>query len=437
MARLALFVSSSTYADSQLAQLPSAARDAVELGELFADPRIGPFSVSALESPSAQEMRLALEDLFSEATADDTVVLYLSGHGLKDRKGNLYFAAHDTRPSRLQSTAVSAQLLCSLLNDSRAEGVAVFLDCCYGGAFARGMVARAAGDPQVGDAFAALGGGARSRAVITASSAIEYAFEGERLTESHVEPSVFASAMRDGIAGGDADRDGDGWVGLSELFEYIRQRIQRAGHPQTPHLWTFGASGDLRVTRSPRGPRASVTALPAEIRELLTSPVPAARFGAVSDLADRAAGEDPPMARAAVAALLQLAEDDSRRVRDAAGAALTTCTPRFEPERVSVAAGSEATIRLAGPPVVLDATVETAPWGVTVSVTGDRLLVRAASDSAAGESEVRLRWAGGSVPVPLTVEPQPSPSPEGAKRGRRPPRPRRVPAEAVAASRPG
>lgn len=37
--------------------------------------------------------------------------------------------------------------------------------------------------------------------------AIEYAFEGERLADAHVEPSVFASAMRDGIVGGDADQN--------------------------------------------------------------------------------------------------------------------------------------------------------------------------------------------------------------------------------------
>ncbi|GAB3436789.1 caspase family protein [Flindersiella endophytica] len=407
MARSALFVSTSTYADGQLAQLPSAVRDAVELGDLFADPRIGPFSVARLESPSAQEMRLALEDLFTEATADDIVVLYVSGHGLKDPKGNLYFAAHDTRPNRLQSTAVSAQLLCSLLNDSRAAGAVIFLDCCYGGAFARGMVARAAGDPQVGDAFAALGGGARSRAVITASSAIEYAFEGDRLTDSQVEPSVFASAMRAGIADGDADRDGDGWVGLSELFEYIRQRIQQAGRPQTPHLWTFGASGDLRVTRSPRGPRASVSALPTEIRELLASPVAAARLGAATDLRDRAAGTDLPMARAAVAALLQLAEDDSLRVREAAGAALAACAPGVRPETLSlVGGGDSATVRLIGPPVALEATLDTVPEGVTATLTGDQLVVQATVDAPAGEAEIQLRWAGGGVPVVLTVEQQ-------------------------------
>jgi hypothetical protein len=408
MARFALFVSSSSYADGGLAQLPSAARDAVELGELFSDPQVGPFMVTTLESPTAQEMRLALEDLFVDATPEDLVVLYLSGHGLKDMQGNLYFAAHDTRANRLRSTAVAADLLCSLLNSSRAEGAIVFLDCCYGGAFARGMVARAAGDPDVGDAFASLGGGARARAVITASSAIEYAFEGEQLADAHVEPSVFAAAMRDGIVGGDADQDGDGWVGLNELFDYIGQRIRRLGKPQTPHLWTFGTSGDLRLARSPRGPRASVAALPAEIRDLLVSPISAARLGAVSDLQQRAESEDLSMARAAISALNQLAEDDSLRVRSAATAALGACTPQLLPPRPSVTAGGTQTVRvtMTGPPVALDAFIESPPEGVTASTVGNELLFQATTDATPGHAQLQLRWTGGAVPVPLEIHPR-------------------------------
>ncbi|GAB3406787.1 hypothetical protein [Flindersiella endophytica] len=56
----------------------------VELGQLFGDPGVGPFAVSTLESPTAQDMRLALEDLFVDATPEDQVVLYLSARS-RDR----------------------------------------------------------------------------------------------------------------------------------------------------------------------------------------------------------------------------------------------------------------------------------------------------------------------------------------------------------------
>ena len=406
MARSALFVSSSRYADEQLTGLPSASVDAVEMGRLFGDPSLGSFSVTTLSDPRSQEMREALEDLFADAASDDIVVLYLSGHGMKDQNGNLFFAANDTRADRLQSTAVSAQFLCSVLNSSRAEGAVVFLDCCYGGAFARGMVPRASGDPDVGEAFAGLGTGARARAVITASSAIEYAFEGDRLADSRAEPSVFATAMRDGIATGDADRDGDGWVGLHELFDFVRTRIQRLGKPQTPHLWNFGASGDLRLIRSPAGPRASSRSLPAEIRELLGSPLPVVRLGAIADLEHRAGDVDLAEARAAVAALIELADDDSLRVRAAAESALSGVTLRVEPPRL-VLDGPErsARARLVGAAVARDAYPEPAPAGVTVVVDGGEVVVQADSHVDAGTVEITLRWAGGTVSVPVLVAP--------------------------------
>lgn len=405
MSRSALFISSSSYVDEQLTGLPSAPVDAVEMGRLFGDPSLGSFAVTTLTDPRSQDMREALENLFADAASDDVVVLYLSGHGMKDQHGNLFFAANDTRADRLQSTAVSAQFLCSVLNASRAEGAVVFLDCCYGGAFARGMVPRAAGDPNVGEAFAGLGSGARARAVITASSAIEYAFEGDRLADSQAEPSVFATAMRDGIASGDADRDGDGWVGLNELFDFVRTRIQRLGKPQTPHLWTFGTSEDLRLTRSPAGPRTSSRSLPAEIRELLASPLPAVRLGAISDLEQRAAGADLAEARAAVGALTELADDDSLRVRTAASQALSGITLRVEPAQMTIAGpGSSARAALIGPPVARDAYPEPVPPGVAVTVDRDEVRVQVDSEVRANELELTLRWAGGTVALPVQVE---------------------------------
>lgn len=60
----------------------------------------------------------------------------------------------------------------------------MLLDCCYGGAFGRGVSVRASGNAHVLDSFPSgkLPGG-RGRAVITASSAVEYAFEKGELTD--------------------------------------------------------------------------------------------------------------------------------------------------------------------------------------------------------------------------------------------------------------
>jgi len=84
--------------------------------------------------------------------------------------------------------------------------VVLLLDCCYAGAFERGMAARADRGMGIEERF-----GGRGRAVITASSAMEYAFEGTELADSSDQtPSLFTSALVRGLETGDADRDQDG-----------------------------------------------------------------------------------------------------------------------------------------------------------------------------------------------------------------------------------
>jgi Pyridine nucleotide-disulphide oxidoreductase len=113
------------------------------------------------------------------------------------------------------------------------------------GPFSQGVTVRAAGDVNVLDSFPGgrLGGG-RGRAVITASSAMEYAFEGDQLADDHSRrPSVFTSALVEGLATGDADRDQDGWVSLNELYDYVFDRVREQNPQQTPSQPGRGNAG--------------------------------------------------------------------------------------------------------------------------------------------------------------------------------------------------
>ena len=119
------------------------------------------------------------------------------------------------------------------MRGSRARSIVLFLDCCYGGAFGEGVAVRAAGPANVLDSFPAgkLGGG-RGRAVITASSAMEYAFEGSALaTDDQRQPSVFTSAVVEGLGSGAADRDEDGLVSLERALR-LRVRPGPRAEPQ-------------------------------------------------------------------------------------------------------------------------------------------------------------------------------------------------------------
>jgi uncharacterized caspase-like protein len=131
---------------------------------------------------------------------------------------------------RLGATGVSAEFVNRRMTRSRSRRVVLLLDCCYAGAFERGMTARAGSGVGIETQF-----GGRGRAVITASSAMEYAFEGDELTDStEGRPSVFTNALVTGLETGDADRDQDGLIGLDELYDYVYDKVRTATPNQTP-----------------------------------------------------------------------------------------------------------------------------------------------------------------------------------------------------------
>ena len=171
--------------------------------------------------------------------------MQFSCHGIKDQDGELYFAMANTRLRLLGATAVAADFVNRRMTQSRSHRIVLFLDCCYAGAFDRGMRARATKAMDLEQRF-----GGRGRAVITASGAVEYAFEGGELTEAgDPAPSVFTTAMVRGLSTGEADRDQDGYVDLDELYDYVYDAVREVTPHQTPGKWTFGVQGDLVIAR--------------------------------------------------------------------------------------------------------------------------------------------------------------------------------------------
>ncbi|MBA2953404.1 caspase family protein [Nocardioides sp. CGMCC 1.13656] len=361
--RYALIVATDRYSDAGLRELAAPAHDAEALAAVLGDPAVGDFDVATLSNQSAQDVRMAVEDFFADRDRSDTLLLHFSGHGLKNAAGELFLAAADTRPGRLASTGIGSDFLSRQMADSRAERIVLLLDCCYGGAFPRGMVVRAAGEAQVLEAFAAQSdvAGGKGRAVVTASSAMEYSFEEGSLTDdASGSPSVFTGALVDALASGEADTDGDGWVGLHELFEYVSSAVRTVNPHQTPHMWTFGSQGELLIARS-RVRRVRPTPLSDELAEALVSPLAATRFGVVDLLRQRLVGDDLGLAATALETLRQLVHDDSRRVAEAAAGAVDAAVPRTTPSAVhligdeSGAGAAEVTVE--GPPLALAGTV--------------------------------------------------------------------------------
>jgi hypothetical protein len=252
--RKALIIANDEYEQEAMRGLIAAA-DAEALGRVLGDPQIGDFAVQVVRNASAHVIQAHVEELFSESQPDDVLLLYISGHTLKSRWGEMFFAASNTHPDRLPATAVSADFVQQCVQDSRSRGVVLLLDCFYGGAFAEGVKVRAAGDVNVLDSFLqGRSGGGRGRAVITASSAMEYAFEGDQQRR----PSVFTSALVEGLATGAADRDKDGLVSLNELYDYVFDKVRGQNPYQTPSR-RVELDGELYLARSRRDVNVSAS----------------------------------------------------------------------------------------------------------------------------------------------------------------------------------
>lgn len=324
--RSALIVANHDYADPGLSQLRAPAQDAEALAGVLGDPKIGAFEIQTLLNEAAHLVTRAMERFFADRSIDDVLLLHYSGHGVKDESGDLYFAAADTELDYLAATGVSADFVSRLMNRTRARRVVLLLDCCYAGAFERGFSARGDG-LQLEERL-----GGRGRAVITASTAMEYAFEGKDLAESQESaPSVFTSALVEGLSSGDADQDQDGMIGLDELYEYVYAAVRKVTPNQTPSKWSLGMQGELYVARRSR-PITIPSALPEDLTEAMESSFSSIRAGAVSELGRLLRGRHAGLALAARHGLEQLTADDSRSVAASASAALATFPSQRGPD---------------------------------------------------------------------------------------------------------
>lgn len=321
--KAALLVACGAYEDAKFRALRAPSHDAGALADVLGDPAIGGYTVNTVVDQPFWAVNETIEGFFADRRRDDLLVVYFACHGIKDADGRLYFAAANTKFSRLASTGVSSAWVNERMDRSRSRRIVLFLDCCYSGAFAAGLAPRAGEEVAVTERL-----GGRGRAVITASDAMEYAYEGDDLSLDAGSPSVFTGALVEGLRTGAADRDGDGRVGVEELYEYLHDKVRDALPDQTPTMSTHGLRGELYVAANPNppSPRDAVP-LPFELRQAAESELEWQRQGAVVGIRRLLASGRPGLSEAAREALARLTRDESAAVAASAREALGRDTP--------------------------------------------------------------------------------------------------------------
>lgn len=247
MVKVALLIGVSQYGPG-FSQLPAAVNDVEAMRRVLQHPDMGDFDEAVpLIDPDPQEMGTAIENLFGDGKRDDLLLLFFSGHGIKDENGNLYLATRSTRKNErgglIRSSAIAARFVQEIMSDSRARRQVVILDCCFSGAFGEGLLAK---DDSSVDVRRQLGG--EGRVILTSSTSTQYSFE-----QQGSDLSIYTRYLVEGIETGAADLDEDDVISVDELHEYANIKVQKAAPAMKPEIYTVKEGYKIIIAKVPIG----------------------------------------------------------------------------------------------------------------------------------------------------------------------------------------
>lgn len=279
----ALIVGIDEYQNQNIRRLRLAVKDARAMRDrvLSRMPGSRLQSIAALlENGEATKSRIlaALESL-SQAHANDTVLVYFSGHGLQS--GNQGFLVpYDTDPWDIEGSALAVSAMLGKVTRIPAERVFVILDTCYSGTaaganwaggartFTFGPTTRSA-IPLSKDIYETVKA-RRGHFVLAASEADQEALEFHELGHG-----LFTYFLLQGLDGA-AARPGNSYVTVFDLHEYVAKHVQTFARAlkqkQTPKISGASAGESPIITTDPKGARPpSVSSLAALIEKARVS----------------------------------------------------------------------------------------------------------------------------------------------------------------------
>src|SRR5512143_3184251 len=110
--RYALVSGNTQYSDPGLARLTAPGKDARAFARVLQSRDICAFDdVRVLLNEPEPVVREAIDALFDQRKPDDLLLLYFSGHGVRDQFGSLYLAVRNTNRQHLRATAVKSDFI--------------------------------------------------------------------------------------------------------------------------------------------------------------------------------------------------------------------------------------------------------------------------------------------------------------------------------------
>ena len=221
---------------TNLPDLKGPLNDVSGLAQVLADAQFGlftPADVMTLTERASHEIAAEMEAFFADASRNDVLFVYYSGHGLTADDGSLLLCGRNARTDRKLATTVSSETVNRMIRGCAAAAVIIVLDCCHAGAF------------KSGDLASELAG--RGRFVLTASRARDRAPDADHATGV----SRFTGHLLRGLRG-EAGLTGSDHVLLADLYRYVHRRMTADG-PVIPQQ-RFDGDGEIAIARLLRAP---------------------------------------------------------------------------------------------------------------------------------------------------------------------------------------
>jgi TPR repeat protein/uncharacterized caspase-like protein len=225
-----------------------------------------------------------IRDFLKDATIDDTVLMFVAGHGLLDSKYDYYFGTTDIDFNNPAEKGIAFDEFDDLLAALPCLKKSLLIDTCHAGELdeeEKTLLASAGGTAAPlptgnGIAMRSIGTrgmnvkaieGARGASewydrlqglfvdlrrgsgstILSSSAGAEYALES-----SEQQNGLFTYAVLEALDGNrDADTNKDGSVQMSELGEYVKKRVaELTNNKQTPNTRRVNLEGDFTLART-------------------------------------------------------------------------------------------------------------------------------------------------------------------------------------------
>jgi hypothetical protein len=230
------------YADDDARSLAEALKG--QEGKLFSEVH---FKTLVNEDVTRDSIIQNMSTHLGKAAPDDVVFIFIAGHGTKHHQsGSYYFVPYDadfdsilTKGLRMSDFDEAVSILSKNVNK-----VILAMDTCHSGAMRLG--ARAAGR---GEDLAEALKEASGHYVLAAAKGGEESLENEKfkINKQDSGHGAFTYALLEGMSG-KANYDGDNYISLNELFQYVAKRVPRlTDGKQHPYFTAAGTDMPLIV----------------------------------------------------------------------------------------------------------------------------------------------------------------------------------------------